>query len=79
VKVGISAILIVIGVAVAVGGSYLLGLHALTQSQHALCPIVRLVTAKPIPRPTDPAKNPSRVANYEFYEDFAQVRQQYGC
>jgi hypothetical protein len=48
-------------------------------TRHALCPIVRLVIAHPVPRPSNPAANPSRVATYQMYEDFVIVKRQYGC
>ena len=60
-------------------GSYALGLHALHQSQQALCPIVRLALQHPVPYPKDPAANPSRVAAWQSYQDFVIVDRQYRC
>lgn len=36
-------------------------------------------TATPMPRPSDPAQNPSRMATYRLYEDFLTVRNEFGC
>jgi hypothetical protein len=49
------------------------------QSDQVLCGIIDLVTATPVPYPADPAKNPSRVTSYEFYEAFVYASRKYHC
>lgn len=53
--------------------------QAVRQSQQALCGIVNLVTATPVPKPANPASNPSRETSYRFYQAFVIVGRQYHC
>lgn len=62
-----------------VGGSYVLGLVALHHSQAQLCTAFELLTARPVPRPPDPASNPSREQNYQFYLTLKQIESAYHC
>lgn len=43
------------------------------------CTALRDLTAKPVPYPANPAKNPSRVATYNFYIALKQWEHQDGC
>jgi hypothetical protein len=48
-------------------------------SDHKFCQVVSGFTAVPIPDPTDPAANPSRVQSYEWYVRFKSLGQSLGC
>jgi hypothetical protein len=52
---------------------------AVEQSDQVLCGIIDLVTATPVQYPADPAKNPSRVTSYKFYEAFVYASRKYHC
>jgi len=48
------------------------------QESHA-CQALTLLTAKPVPKPADPAANPSRETTYDFYRDLVYWRDADGC
>jgi len=52
---------------------------AVRDSEQAICLVVRLVTAHPVPKPANPRADPSRESSYEFYHAFTQVSQRFGC
>jgi hypothetical protein len=52
---------------------------AIEQADHQWCTTLALLTARPVPRPADPASNPSRVQAYLYYSDFLQLRHKLGC
>lgn len=43
------------------------------------CDTLTLLTSKPVPRPTDPQANPSRMQTYTLYADFVTLRRHFGC
>ncbi len=53
--------------------------HAVNTSDRKWCTTVGLLTATPVPRPADPAANPSREASYRLYADFVQLKKDLGC
>ena len=63
----------------AVGGSYLLALHALDRSDAQWCTTLSMLTTPAVARPADPAANPSRVRSYEFYVNLRQLEHRFGC
>jgi hypothetical protein len=70
-----ACVVVVLGIAAAIGGAYLVALHA----EQALCPVLELFTRHPVTRPADPAANPSRVQNYQVYADVRQAERGYRC
>jgi cyanate lyase len=48
------------------------------QLQHE-CQALELLTATPVPKPADPAKNPSRETTYQFYEALLFWEHADGC
>jgi hypothetical protein len=52
---------------------------AVDQSNQVLCPLIDLVTASPVQRPTDPKANPSRMTSYRFYVAFVYASRKYHC
>jgi hypothetical protein len=38
-----------------------------------------LLTRVPVLKPADPKANPSRETGYELYQDFMNLRKQFGC
>jgi hypothetical protein len=48
-------------------------------SNHRWCTTLSLLTAHPVPSPTDPAANPSRLDDYRLYRDFVDLKGQLGC
>jgi hypothetical protein len=79
VKFFVSAALLAVMVVGAQAGSYLLSLHALRQSQAQLCTVFEDLTADPVPRPADPAANPSRERQYRWYLILRHVERGYQC
>jgi hypothetical protein len=43
------------------------------------CTTLELLTSRPVPRPPDPAANPSREQAYVLYTDFRDLRHRLGC
>jgi hypothetical protein len=64
---------------IAIGGSYALTLHALDASQRKWCATLNLLTSQAVPKPADPASNPSRQQAYVLYSDFLDLRHRFGC
>jgi hypothetical protein len=67
-------------------GALLLGANAKNEAASAVaannakwCTVLDLLTQHPVPYPSDPAKNPSRLQAYVLYSDFHQLRRQLGC
>lgn len=79
VKAATVAGLVIVLLAVGIGANFWLTSYEVQRNNHTLCNIVNLVTAHPVPKPTNPTQNPSRAVNYEFYEAFVQVKNDYGC
>ena len=53
--------------------------HTVTANNHKFCQVVSGVTAVPVPKPADPAANPSRENQYEWYERFVSLGRSLGC
>jgi hypothetical protein len=80
VKAIAAALLAVLLLLAAIGGSYALGAHALRQSQHQWCAALHTLTLHPVPRPADPAANPSRVQSWEFFDvELPALKHNFGC
>lgn len=71
--------LMIVMLLAAIGGSYLLALHALDQSDAQWCTTLSMLTTPAVPKPADPAANPSRVRSYEFYTSLVQLEHRFGC
>ena len=68
------------GLVLAVGLANLLWTaHVVNTSQRQWCATLTLLTARPVPKPSDPAANPSRENAYIFYSNLVQLRQRFGC
>lgn len=61
------------------GLSILFTVHYVAAANHKFCQVVTVVTGVPVPRPPDPAANPSREKQYELYQKFAALSQGIGC
>jgi hypothetical protein len=55
-----------------------LELYVQQYAQHG-CQALELLASKPVPKPADPAKNPSRETTYEFYEAILYWEHADGC
>ena len=53
--------------------------QAVAKSNHQWCAALDLLTAHPVPRPADPAANPSRVEAYEWFMVFRHLGQRFRC
>lgn len=62
-----------------IGGSAAVALYAFHQSQHNWCTALTILTRHPEPAPADPARNPSRVATYQFYVSLKGLEHHFGC
>ena len=79
VQVAVSFAIIVVVMVAAVVFSVLYTRHAITINAHEWCSTLDLLTRNKVPYPTDPAKNPSRLAAYQLYQVFLHLRNQFGC
>ena len=43
------------------------------------CTVLNLLTAHPVPYPSDPSANPSRVETWQLYEDFSSLKHSFSC
>ena len=50
-----------------------------TSSQHNWCQALRTITEHPVPKPTDPNNNPSRRQAYILYQEFVNLKGDFGC
>lgn len=78
-RVFVASIVAVLIVLAAIAGSYFLGLHALGHSQAQWCQTLELLTKHPVPKPADPAANPSRETTYQFYQGLVTLKHSFGC
>lgn len=53
--------------------------HEISGNNHKFCQVVTGVTSVPVPRPANPAANPSRETSWEWYERFADLGRSLGC
>lgn len=53
--------------------------EAVASSESALCGIVRLAVAAPVPKPSDPVKTPAQETTYRWYLAFLSVNDTYHC
>ena len=49
------------------------------RANHTWCSTLILLTQHPVPKPADPAANPSRVTAYHYYSVFLAQRHRLGC
>lgn len=61
------------------GATLLFTAHYVNQSNHTWCQTLNLLTSHPVPKPENPAANPSRERAYQFYAVFVQQRHRLGC
>lgn len=74
-----SVAIVVLGLALAFGSALTLSLRALNQSQHNWCNALELLTSHPVAKPANPAADPSRQENYQFYLDLRDLQHRFGC
>jgi hypothetical protein len=43
------------------------------------CQAMDLLTAEPVPKPSDPSANPSRVRDYQYYQTFLTIHRKLHC
>jgi hypothetical protein len=90
VRIFVAVLVVIAGVCAAIGGAYFLAVRATDRAeqtqarteraaQRALCPAFALITARPVPYPTDPAANPSRVQLWQWYVTFRHIERDYHC
>lgn len=61
------------------GASIVYSAHQTSASNRQWCDTLALLTSKPVPKPSDPAANPSRMQAYTLYADFVTLRHRLGC
>jgi hypothetical protein len=66
-------------VLLAVAGCYLLMVYQVNISQHHWCDALNTLTQNKIATPVNPAQNPSRVEAYNLYQEFIQLKGEFGC
>jgi hypothetical protein len=75
----LAVLIVVVALVASIGGSYWLGLRALARSQQQMCTVIVLLTAHKVPKPANPAANPSREEAYQFYLTFLKLQRDYNC
>lgn len=75
----VSVVVVVLGLVLSVGGSYVLSLYVQHQSNQQWCAALELLTSQPVSAPADPSANPSRVQAYKLYQDFLAIERRFGC
>lgn len=78
-RYALAAVLLCVLLLAAVGGSYALSEWTVSRNDRQWCETLDLLTSQPVPKPSDPAANPSRLGQWRLYEDFLHVRDQFGC
>lgn len=78
-KIALAVTVLMVLLGAAIGGSYLLSLHALDQSQSHWCKTLTLLTERAVPQPANPAANPSREDAWLFYEHLKELESDFGC
>jgi hypothetical protein len=73
--VSIACVLMVFAMVVPIG----VGIWFTIQQERHACQALDLIVAHPIPKPADPTTNPSREANYQFYQAILTWHNQNGC
>jgi hypothetical protein len=58
---------------------YLFIYYQVTLSQHHWCDALSTLTQNPVPKPVDAAANPSREEGYILYQEFLQLKGDFGC
>ena len=66
-------------IAALAGANLLYTAHAVDGSNHKWCSVIDAITARPVPKPADPAANPSRATSYEWYLRFVRLGHDLGC
>jgi uncharacterized lipoprotein len=74
-----SAVILVLLVALLSGASLVWNARTVSTDDHKWCAAMTLLTAHPVPKPADPAANPSREQTYRFYETFVTLQHSLGC
>lgn len=62
-----------------IGLSILYSAHAVNSSNRQWCDTLSLLTSQPVPKPANPAANPSRAQAYSIYTDFVTLKNHFGC
>ena len=63
----------------AIGACYLFAVYQVDVSQHHWCSALNTLTSHAVPKTSDPAANPSRVEAYTLYQQFVQIKGDFGC
>jgi hypothetical protein len=74
-SVGFMVFLLVAGLAI----EYIMITSTIRHSNAQWCDTLALITSRPVPKPTDPAANPSRQESYLLYSDFVTLQNKFGC
>ncbi|MGH3743719.1 MAG: hypothetical protein ACRDTP_02535 [Mycobacteriales bacterium] len=61
------------------GVNLLFTVNTVQGNDHKFCQVITATTAAPVPKPSDPAANPSREQGYEWYLRFVQLGRSLGC
>jgi hypothetical protein len=71
-------ILVIISVVLSIS-SFLLSVQVAKTNEKKFCDIINSVVAVPVPRPSDPQKDPSRERAYIFDVKFKSLDESLGC
>lgn len=75
----LSGVAIFISVVAVVAAGFGISAWQVHQDQLQWCATLDLLTSQPVPRPANPAANPSREQAYQLYTDFMALRGRFGC
>lgn len=78
-KAGLTVALMVLLLVTGLATEWFMITNTIAHSNAQWCDTLNLLTSKPVPKPSDPAKNPSRQGQYLFYTNLVHLKDRFGC
>jgi hypothetical protein len=78
-KAGLAVALLVLLLVIGLATEWIMITSVISHSNAQWCDTLSLLTSRPVPKPADPASNPSRAGQYQLYEDFVHIKAKFGC
>lgn len=72
-------ILLVISLVISAVDAHFISSNVTHSNNQYWCPTLELLTAKPVPKPSDPQANQSRETLYHYYSAFIDLEAKFGC
>lgn len=78
-KIALSVMLMILLIVTGLGIEYWMISNTIRHSDAEWCDTLTLLAANPVPKPADPAGNPSRQNQYLLYLNFTKLKTHFGC